>query len=152
MVKAIYTKLKKKHESLPSFEILDHEFEISTLDEEFLLRGIKKKIEEKLTSMSQILSDILQPTPDSFESMYECKYFTPEDKEKIVVIVKELQFFIRAVAESTLLLDDDHDVTLIADITKEIPDLRKKVLPFAKKQKEVWKKESDVAEELEYFG
>lgn len=152
MVKRVYGKLKKDHPSLPDFEVLDDEFEISTCDKEFLLRNIKKKIEEKLTFLSSILSDIVQPSPDSFESMYECSYFTAEDKEELVTILKAIQFHLRSVAESNIILKDHHDMDVITAITNEFPQLRKQALPHVTKLKEIWKRKADAKEVLEYFG
>jgi len=146
-----FDKVAKKF-SLPSFEELDYEFEISTLEKEFLLRNIKRRVEDKLTYLAQLLSDIIQPNTESLASLYECNHFSEEEKEEILKIVRVLQYQLRALAESYIAMDDTADAKLITEITKEFPHLRKQSLPLVAKLKEVWKIEQDFKEVLEYLG
>lgn len=146
-----YDELKKKY-SLPSFDRLNNEFEIYSLDKEFILRGIKKKMEERIDYLSSLLSEILQPSPESMPNMYECKFFMENDKEEVLKIFRSLQYFSRSLAESNIALDDDIDAKLICEIAEAFPKLRKDALPFLKKLKDVWKLKPDMKEVLEYFG
>ena len=62
MVKKTYDGLKKKYKDLPDFKILDFEFEISTLEKtDFLLRQIRKQMDQRLLALQNVLSVVLQP-------------------------------------------------------------------------------------------
>jgi len=85
-----YEQIRKKY-GLPEFDGINSEFEISAIeDTDFLLRGIKNKIIEKLEFLTGILHPILQPDTNSFTDLHECRAFSDEDKKQVFAIYGRL--------------------------------------------------------------
>jgi hypothetical protein len=152
MVKAEYEKIAKKYK-LPSYDEVNNELEISDIEaEEFLLRHVRKKISERIEAMASVIGSILQPSADSLADMHECRFFDDKDKGKIVDIYKKLMTFDRIAIEADIKQEEAADAALIADFFKELPGIKKQILPFMEKMKTCWKKETEIEENLEYFG
>jgi len=152
MIKEAYEKLAKKH-NLPSYNEVNNELEISDIEsEEFLLRHVRKKVSERIESMASVIGSILQPSADSLSDMHECRFFDDKDKGKIVDIYKKLMTFDRVAIEADIRQEESADAALIADFFRELPAIKKDILPFMEKMKTCWKKETEIEENLEYFG
>ncbi len=152
MIKNKYEKLKKKF-NLPDYNEVDNELEISSLEtEEFLLREIRKKISERIETITTEFGTILQPSAESLVSMHECKFFGDKDKKKMIDIYKKLMMLSRQALEADVERDDKADASLINDFFKAWKSLKKDILVFMKKMKTCWEKETEIEEKLEYFG
>ncbi len=151
-IKEKYDKLKKRY-NLPSFDDINNEFEISIIDnDEFLLRGIRRKIAEKIEAYTKFLEEqILQPSTD-VSNMYEFKVFDDEERKEIFKIYKRLMFFSRFSIEAGLYEDDKKTAEFIKSVFDEWNELKKKLLKFVVKVKESWLKEKDIKEDLGYMG
>ena len=104
-LKEKYQELGKKHK-LPSFEEIDKEFEISTIDkDEFLLREIRRKIDEKIELYAKFLEEILQPET-TLSNMYESKEFNEHERNEVFKLYKKLMFFYRLSMETSVGEDD----------------------------------------------
>lgn len=152
MKQIIYEPLRAKY-GLPSFNELDSEFDISLIEEEnFVLRNVCKKICERLDCTIDIVERILQPDPNSFVDIYECKFFRGAEKDELFRIFKQLMHSQRTIVELDLLRNDN----LLADFIKrfyaEWLQLRKSLHPFIAKLKDSWKEEKQGKERLEYLG
>src|SRR3989344_7570437 len=103
-----YEKLKKKHK-LPNYEELDNEFEllyVAKLEEiKFPLRFIRRRINDKIAWFCNMLQNIIQPNPGSLISLEESKFFSDEDRKKMIVLLKELMHMER----ESVLLDIEYD-------------------------------------------
>ena len=94
-IKAAYGALAKKYK-LPAYDVLNHEFEIETLeDTAFLLRNIRTKISEKMEFCIKLLTSILQPE-QNITDLQECKMFSDEQKKKIYLLYKNLMVQMRS--------------------------------------------------------
>ena len=143
-IKERYQELRKKHK-LPSFNEINKEFEISTIEkEEFLLREIRRKIAEKIEAYTKFLEDILHPDPPTTSNMYESRIFNDEDRNEIFKIYKRLMFFDRFSIETAVDEDDKKSSEYINAVFKEWGELKKQFLSFVKKSKESWLKDSDL--------
>ena len=147
-----YNKLKKKF-SLPEFEKLDFDFEITAIEEpqKFLLRNIRRKIMEKLDYFTKIIEDMLQAEP-MLPNVYECRFFTDEEKVKIFDLYKNLM---RINREGMLLMIDDGeeaDAQFIKEIALEYPKIQESLRKIASKAIKGWIKEPTTKEELGYLG
>ena len=152
ITKEIYEKLRKKH-SLPDYETLNNEVEISSIEqEEFLIRAIRRKIIEKTGELRDMLESILQPGAESFADLHECRFFDDNDKKKIIEIYKKLMIFNRFSSEAELVADDKKDAEFINEFFKEWGKLKKSVLPFLEMAKKCWEEETEIEEKLEYMG
>lgn len=151
MIKKEYEKLKKKF-SLPNYDEVNNELEISSIEtEDFLLRQIRRKISERIDSIIDPLGSLLQPSAESMIDMHECKFFDDKDKKKMIDIYKKLMILSRQALEADIEHDDNADAVLIKDFFKEWNILKKDVVAFMKKMKLCWEKETEIEEKLEYF-
>ncbi len=152
MVKEIYATYKKRHD-LPSFAEMDNEFELSAIDTpDFFLRQVKRKMKEKLQELSELFSEILNPSSDSLVQLLECRIFDTAEKDKIYELFREIQYCLNALQESEYINKDKQDAELINAVYKNWKNIKTKSLLYIKKLKESWKKEIKLKEALEYFG
>lgn len=150
-IKKRYQSLAKRYK-LPSFDSINDEFEISTIEEKaFLLREIRRKMTERIELYTKILNGLLQPEA-VLSDMYECRIFTDEEKEGIFDVYKRLMFLNRLSIDTAIDEDDKRTSKFINDVWKEWPKLKKKFSGFVKKMKDGWLKETKIKEELRYLG
>ena len=151
MVKEEYEKLKQKF-SLPDYDVVNNELEISSIEtEDFLIRQIRKKVEERIINLIDPLSALLQPSAESMIDMHECRFFDDKDKKSLIDIYKKLMILSRQALEADIEHDDNVDAAVINDFFKEWTVLKKDVLAFMKKLKLCWEKETEIEETLGYF-
>jgi hypothetical protein len=152
-IKEDYEKLKGKY-NLPNFKEIDNEFEVSTIDrEEFLLREIRRKIDEKIELYVKVLERLLQPDPSSLSDMYECKIFEDDEKDELYQLFKKLMFFDRFSIETSIDETDKKTTEFINKFWKEWSSIKEKFSGFIKKTKESWLKETKIMdEERGYLG
>ncbi|MBI4146384.1 hypothetical protein HY489_03540 [Candidatus Woesearchaeota archaeon] len=153
MDKQQYDALKKEFPILPDYAHINHEFELSLIDqEEFLLRAIKRKIGEKMEPILDILERAITPDPNSFTDMYECRCFTNGDKKQLLDVFRHLMEHYRLLIETDLITEDQTD----ADTIRKIHDLwaseKKQAIPFIRKIRQCWQKHVEPKEILEYLG
>ncbi len=147
-----YEVLKKKH-NLPDFNLIDSEFEISSIeDENFILRSICKKMREKVETNIDLIERVLQPDPNCYSDLYEHKFFRGSDKDALLVLFKELMHIHRAILELELLQDDSAYALFIKQFYSSWPELKKSLLPFIATLKSAWKKSNQDKEKLDYLG
>ncbi|MBD3354707.1 hypothetical protein GF361_01835 [Candidatus Woesearchaeota archaeon] len=147
-----YEKLKKKYR-LPSFDDINNEFEISSIDnDDFLLREIRRKISEKIEAYTKFLEEqALQPSTD-VANMYEFKVFDDEERREIFNIYKRLMFFSRFSIEAGLYENDEKTAEFIKSVLDEWKEIKKKIMKFIVKVKKSWMEEKDIKEDLGYMG
>ena len=152
MIKETYEKFKKKH-NLLGYEEVNNELEIGSLEsEDFLLRQIRKKIAERIETITLSLSSVLQPSADSLTDMHECRFFDDKDKKKMIEIYKKLMLISRSALEADITHDDKSDASVINDFFKTWAEVKKDLVNFLSKMKTCWEKETEIEEKLEYFG
>ena len=152
MIKDTYEKLKKRFD-LPDYSEVNNELEVSSLEsEDFLLRQVRKKISERIESITTELGSILQPSAESLVDMHECRFFDDKEKKRMVDIYKKLMILRRHALEADVEHDDKADAAVINEFFKAWKELKKDVLSFIRKMKSCWEKETEMEEKLEYFG
>ena len=150
--KTKYEELAKKYK-LPSFDSLNNEFEISTIEEkDFLLREIRRKISERIENYIKLLEGVLHPAESALCDMYECGIFLEEEKNQIFVLYKNLMFFDRFSVETSIGEDDKKNSDFIKEFWSQWENIKKELLPIFKNMKESWLKELKVKTELGYLG
>lgn len=150
-IKKAYEGLKKKH-SLPGFEELDNEFEISALEkEDFLLRETRRKIEEKLELFIKLLTVVIQPEANIAE-LRECRGFSNAEKEQAVELYKKVMKMHNSALLAGINCNDKDDASFISETFKEWPQIKKQMLWLVGKMKSAWENDIDIKEELGYLG
>lgn len=150
-IKEKYSELKKEFSNLPEYKELDNEFEISDIEGSFILRNIRRKIIEKVECYSKIIEELLQPE-NNLINMYETKVFADSEKEDIYNILKKLMFFTRLSAETALKAEEKEDVDFLVNFYKEWIELKPDLLRLVSRIKDSWEKETELKEDLGYFG
>jgi len=145
-----YQELQKKHH-LPPEEAMDIEYDISSI-EDLTLREILNKMESRLEFLSNVLEEILQPSPESLAHLHECKHFSEEQKGELYILFKKLQFHLRAIIEAKVRNEPNAYSKTISEIFRKYPELKQKALPFVQKLKDSWNVNDELKEHAEYFG
>jgi len=149
-IKEKYQELSKKYK-LPSFNDIDNEFEISTIEEDaFLLREIRRKIAERIECYTDILENVLNP--ESLTNMLEARIFDDNERNEIFKINQKLMFLSRLSVEISIGEDDKKSSDYINQVFSEWDGIKKQYLKFIRKIKDSWTKETDGKEELKYMG
>ncbi len=153
MIKEAYDKLKKEHPILPDFDKINKEFEIELIESEsFLLRHIKRKIAERIEPVMDVLERSINPDPNSFSDMYECRCFTNGEKRQVMDIFRHLMEHYRSLLETDLIGEDKTDAETIRKIYDIWQQDKKLIIPLMKKIRECWQKHVEPKEILEYLG
>ncbi len=148
-----YATLRKKYSSLPAFEKMDAEFEISAIEPgTFPLRQIRKQVADRVDWILQLFDGILQPDTNSFSEMYEYSSFSEQERETILALYKRAMILYRGLMECELALDDDADAKALAEAAAEWPKLRKDTLPIIKALTASWSQIKETKEMLQYLG
>ncbi len=153
MAKEAYEKLKKEFGILPDYDKINKEFEISTIEKtDFLLREIKRKIAQRIEPVMDLLERTINPDPNSFSDLCECRCFTNGEKRQIIDVFRHLMEQYRSLLETDLIGEDKLDAETIRKIYDIWLQEKKQVLPFLKKIRECWQKHVEPKELLEYLG
>ncbi|HSU73218.1 MAG TPA: hypothetical protein VLJ21_05215 [Candidatus Binatia bacterium] len=147
-----YEQARKKY-NLPSFNELDREFEIASIEvEENALREIRHRIHDRIEFGAGILDTICQPDPNSVRSMMECSFFGDTEKRKAYELSQKLAALWRSLTEAELLNDDKSDAEFIKHAFKEWQLFKEPLVTFVRKMRDSWKGTQTSKEELGYLG
>lgn len=150
-IKKDYEELRKKY-SLPDFESLNNEFEVSSIEnKQFLLKEIRRRITERLEAYAKLLEALLQPDTASVSAMYECRFIEDDEKEKIYSIYKKLMIIDRNSIMASI-GDDKENSEFIKNSFEEWSKIKASIRPIVEKLKSTWENDKDIKEELGYFG
>ena len=153
-IKAAYGALAKKYK-LPAYDVLNHEFEIETLeDTAFLLRNIRTKISEKMEFCIKLLASILQPE-QNITDLQECKMFNDDQKKKMYLLYKNLMAAMRSTGVLSMSSTEKEEASFLTAFSAEWSGkngYRDQLKAVLKTLKESWTKETDVEAELGYLG
>ena len=147
-----YNELRKKCK-LPEFKEIDLEFEISDLEEtSFLLRGIIRRIAERLDFYTTMLEEILQPDTAKLYAMHESRVFEEDDKKKMFDFYRKLMILNRRSVEVSLENNDKEEASFINDFMDEWEKIKSELLFYVRKIRDSWKAETEIKEDVGYLG
>ena len=147
-----YNELRKKLK-LPEFKEVDYELEISDLEEtNFLLRAIIRRVAEKLDFYTTMLEEILQPDTSNLYAIHETRFFDENEKKQMYELYTKLMNLNRQFIEISLNHNENDEISFINNFLEEWNGLKKELLRFVKKMKDSWKTETDIKEDVRYFG
>ncbi len=151
-IEAEYNKLCKKFK-LPKFDVIDKEFEISSLENErFLINNILRKIAEKLEIYTEAIGNLVHPDGSSLSSMYEIRFFSDDEKNDMYKMFKKLMKINREIVELLLDADEKKEADFLNGFFNEWLNMKNDLKTCISKMKESWEKESTIEEDLGYFG
>ena len=147
-----YNELRKKHR-LPDFKDIDLEFEISDLEEtNFLLRGIIRRIAERLDFYTTMLEEILQPDTAKLYAMHESRIFEEDDKMKMFEFYRKLMILNRRSVEISLQNNEKEEASFINEFMNEWGKIKAELLSYVKRMKDSWNAETEIKEDVGYLG
>ncbi len=154
-LKKIYEEYEKKYK-LPKYGLLDNEFEllsVSTFVEiNYPLRFIRRRIVDKIDYIMGVLQEILQPDIGSLVSLEESKFFSDEDKTKIVEIIKKLMVFQRRSLILDVEFNLEDDVRFILEVFELWMKIKKEISIVFTDFVVGWKKEIKEEKKEHYIG
>ena len=144
-----YEKLKYK---LPNFKELDSEFEVSFIKEkEFLLRGIRRRVTEKIILSCRIIESLIYPTQSNIITAIESKELSEEQKKKMDYLYKKFMIFERESLRLDIDPSDKGDVDYINDVFNKWIKFKKDMIKIVEFMKDSWIKE-EKSDKNNYFG
>ena len=147
-----YDKLKVKHK-LPDFESLNKEFELEYIEKKyFILRAVRRRLNEKLMLFSKILEIILFPSGQSPISSHESSFFSDSKKQELFSLYKKFMSIERNSLKLDVTPDETGDVDFIKNLLKEWPSFKKEIEQVVNEMHESWLKEIKEESENKYLG
>lgn len=152
-IKQEYGKLCNRFKDLPSFDWLNKEFEIWTIEKPGMLtRQIRRRLNERLIFLCRILENLIYPSLQNVLSSYESNFFSDDEKKSFMELHRKLMVFER----QNMLLDvncntEEDDVDFIISLVKEWAGFKSEVSKIIVKMEDSWRKEIKEEGE-EYFG
>ena len=153
-IKQEYQILSKKYK-LPDFDVLDKEFEVSSIqdiNEKFLIRAIRRRINEKIAFFIRIIDGILHPVSSSVISTYENRFFSDEEKQEALKVMRKLMQLDRKGLKIDIDPDINLDVDFINNVFTNFNEIKSKIKKIAFKMEEAWSKEKEEKFSDIYFG
>ena len=138
-IKKGYESLRKKYK-LPEFKKLDSMFEISAIEGgKFLTRDIRRRIFDILENYSKSIEGILYPET-TLNSLYESRFFSDNDKERIFKLYKELMTLQKRALLVSTLDSEKEDVNFIIDVFEGWDSIKTELNGIFEKLKKAWEK------------
>lgn len=154
-IKQEYEKLRKKYGDLPSFEELDDEFELSLAElkdkQTFVLRQIRRRMNDKIVFYCRVLESILYPTSTSPIALYEANQVSKEQKEKFFEIHRKLMDIERYNVILNMQANNIQEVAYIQLASRSLVKYKKDFLELANLMRSVWNKKEQKEKE-DYYG
>ncbi|MBS3133622.1 hypothetical protein J4214_00135 [Candidatus Woesearchaeota archaeon] len=145
---------KLKH-NLPNFNKLNDEFEVSRnqndYEKEFLLRDIRRKMNDKVIFFCRIIEGLLFPTHANIISMYETKYFDENTKKVILDLYRQLMIFERESLKLDINSESEKEAKYINDVYNKWIEYKKEMKNMIELMQDAWKKQEKIIPD-NYFG
>jgi len=148
-LKEEYKKLKFK---LPNFNELNDEFELNNIKEkDFLLRQIRRRLNEKIIFYCRIIEGLIYPNTGNLIGAHEIKSFNEEEKKEISELHKKLMVFERRSLKLDVNPNEVEDGKYINDVFNSWKNFKEKMIKITEIMQSSWKKEESSKKD-NYFG
>ena len=148
-----YNELKEKH-SLPEFKRIAEDFDIEKIAEKesiFLIREIRRTINEKLSAYMHLFETLINPTAPPMFIFSVLRGINGEDKEQIKEIYKELSKLQIEVMKLDTIYSEESEVAFVKKSFDRWQELKKEIYTIIGKFDENIGKE-DNSKNRGYFG
>ncbi len=151
-LKEKYALLKKKY-SLPDYGALNQEFMVEdiSIDTELVLQKIRHTMTDKVEFFAKMLENRLQPE-GSLGDLYEAHNVDDDEKNDAYAIFKKLMYVIRYSSFVALSNNDEDNAKFIKDAFEIWNSVKPDLQVHIKKLLDLWKKETDIKDDLSYLG
>jgi hypothetical protein len=145
-LKQRYGKLAEKY-NLPLFEELDQDFEILYFKELFEiskpLAFVRRRIYDKIGWVCSMIQTLMQPNPGSPISIEEASFFTKEEKQDFIKLLKQMMYFERLSIHLDVESTEQEDADFIKETTKKWKEIKPKIKEITNQLNKGWKKETE---------
>lgn len=149
--KKFYDEFSKSY-SLPPYEDVDRELEVSTLDgDKFILRTIRNKIKNRVDHYAGIIEDVLNPDT-SISLLHECTYIGERKKKNMLDLYKKFMYMLRTADLLDVQKSMKEDARYIDMYFRSLPRIRREMKEITSLRMSTWKKEISPYVKEEYFG
>lgn len=151
-LKEQYNKLKSNY-GLPDYNELNMCFHIENIDaeSELILQEIRGKIQEKIEHYVSIIEAIVQPETNLVD-MYETKYVNDNTKETAYTLFKNLMLIKRKANLASINNTNEETADFIKETFVDYKNLKPIIFKHVEKLKNAWQKETNMKNDLSYFG
>jgi hypothetical protein len=147
-----YIPLKEKY-SLPEYDELNLMFNIEEISDEtdMVLQNIRRRMFEKLDYYTVLLESMLMPE-SSLSSLYEARYISDAEKNSAYAIFKRLIGLLRFSKLTALNNSEEENARYIRAAYDEWHNVKDEVKHHLERVLKLWEKETDIKDDLTYFG
>ena len=153
-LKEEYEKVCKKY-SLPSFKLIDGEFEIRALElnrSGIFIKAVLRMMTNKLNLFMNYLEPIISTPPQNIHALIEMRNFSESERSEIFEFYKEVSVLLHENISAEL-KSEKEIAQQIKKIWKIWPNIKKKEVVFLDKITLAWKrKEENPTVKAEYSG
>ena len=136
---------------LPELDVLKQEFEIKE-DEEHLIRHIRRKIAGLLDNYISLLEEVIHPDPSSPKVMHESNHFTPEKRQELTKLYKQLMSLYRIATRAGVSRKDADDMEFITKTLENWHDIKTQMISVVAVMENSWNSSAKEQEEVAYLG
>ena len=148
-----YDELRKKYK-LPSFDEVNYEFEISTLDVNkipSLSRGILRAICNKMGLFLNYVEPVISPNPQGLHGYIEIQNTTNDEKKEIFEFYKDLSKKYHKAYSTELTEKEEENIKEIKNVLKYWDRVRIRFKKISEVINQAWEKELE-KEKIETIG
>lgn len=151
-LKEKYAILKKKYQ-LPEYDQMNLDFEIEDIipETDLLLGSIRHKMTDKIEYYAKMIESRLQPE-SSLGDLYEAHNIDDDEKNDAYSIFKKLMYAIRNSSLVGLENKEDENAKFIKETFVLWDSAKKDLQLHLSKLLSLWKKETDIKDDLSYLG
>ena len=152
-IKEEYDELRKKYK-LPSFDEVNYEFEISTLDVNkipSLSRGILRAICNKMGLFLNYVEPVISPNPQGLHGYIEIQNTTNDEKKEIFEFYKDLSKKYHKAYSTELTEKEEEIIKEIKNVLKYWDSVRVRFKKISEVINKAWEKELE-KEKIETIG
>lgn len=147
-----YDKVRAKY-TLSPFKDLNKEFELNHIEhKEFILRGVRRRMNDKLIFFCRIIEGVLYPHEKSPLNAYESGFFDDTTKEQLTLIHKKMMIYERQSLLLDIEPDEAKDAEFIKRLAKEWKMFKEQLTAVVRTMEHAWQTTLAKEKEGEYFG
>lgn len=152
-LESAYNELKEKHK-LPEFTRIAEDFDIEKISDKesiFLIREIRRTINEKLSAYMHLFETLINPSTPPMFIFSALRGINGEDKEQIKEIYKELSKLQIEVMKLDTIYSEESEIVFVKKSFDRWQELKKTIYAIIEKFDENIEKE-DSSKKRGYFG
>lgn len=146
-----YDVLMKKY-GLPSFEEMDDELDLSSVDEDAnIIRELVKRLFEKIDSYTQLFESLIQPD-SRLSNMREAANLNVQEKALVNSLYNKGMLLARQAVEMNIDYNEEHAAEYMKKAFSEWNALKPDAKKVIGKMRDTWTRQAKIDDDAGYFG